>query len=201
MLRIGLTGGIGSGKSTVAERFAARGIPVIDSDLIARELVAPGSEALAQIVDAFGSEVLRPDGSLDRAALRRQIFFDASERRRLEAILHPRIRRQLHQRAASAPGPYGLLVIPLLIEQGWANEVDRVLVVDCSPQTQLQRTVARDRISLEEARAVLRNQATRAQRLAAADDVIVNEAAREALETQIEALDRRYRQLSQNSSA
>ena len=196
MLRIGLTGGIGSGKSTVADCFARLGITIIDSDVIARELVRPGSEALQGIAETFGAEVLRTDGTLDRAALRQRIFDDKEARTRLEAILHPRIRRQLQARAAEASGPYVILVIPLLIEQGWTTEVDRVLVVDCSPETQLRRTMARDHVSAEQARAVLQNQADREQRLACADDVIDNENAPRKLEATVARLDRLYRQFS-----
>ncbi len=196
MLRIGLTGGIGSGKSTVADCFSRLGVTIIDSDVIARELVRPGGDALQRIAETFGSEVLRTDGSLDRAALRRRVFDDSEARRRLEAILHPRIRQQLQARAAEAAGPYVILVIPLLVEQGWTTEVDRVLVVDCSPETQLRRTMARDHVSAEEARAVLQSQASREQRLACADDVIDNEDEAQKLEAIVLQLDRRYRQIS-----
>jgi dephospho-CoA kinase len=196
MLRIGLTGGIGSGKSTVADCFSRLGVTIIDSDVIARELVRPGGDALQRIAETFGSKVLRTDGSLDRAALRRRVFDDSEARRRLEAILHPRIRQQLQARAAEAAGPYVILVIPLLVEQGWTTEVDRVLVVDCSPETQLRRTMARDHVSAEEARAVLQNQASREQRLACADDVIDNEDEAQNLEAIVLQLDRRYRQIS-----
>ena len=196
MLRIGLTGGIGSGKSTVADCFARLGVTVIDSDVIARELVRPGSDALQRIAETFGSDVMRTDGSLDRAALRRRIFGDSEARRRLEAILHPGIRRQLQVRAAEAAGPYVVLVIPLLLEQGWTSEVDRVLVVDCSPETQIRRTMERDHVSAEEARAVLNSQATREQRLACADDVIDNEGGAHELAAIVAQLDRRYRQIS-----
>lgn len=196
MLRIGLTGGIGSGKSTVAACFEHLGIRVIDSDAIARELVAPGTEGLAQIVDAFGNAVLNAEGGLDRVALRRKIFDNAQARHQLEAILHPRIRQSLRERTAAATGPYVVLVIPLLVEQSWADEVDRVLVVDCTLQTQVRRTIARDHVSAEEARNVLRSQASRAQRLAAADDVIDNDRDRQDLDAVVAELDRRYRQIS-----
>ena len=196
MLRIGLTGGIGSGKSTVADCFARLGVTVIDSDVIARELVRPGSDALQRIAETFGSDVMGADGSLDRAALRRRIFGDSKARRQLEAILHPIIRQQLQTRAAEAAGPYAILVIPLLVEQGWTSEVDRVLVVDCSPETQIRRTMARDHVSADEARAVLNSQATREQRLACADDVIDNEGGSQELATIVAHLDRGYRQIS-----
>ncbi|MEJ2481504.1 MAG: dephospho-CoA kinase [Acidihalobacter sp.] len=195
MLRIGLTGGIGSGKSTVADCFAHLGIAVIDSDVIARELVLPGSEALQRVAETFGLGVLRPDGSLDRAALRRRIFDDEKARRQLEEILHPRIRQELQTRAATAAGPYVVLVIPLLVEHDWIAEVDRVLVVDCSPETQIRRTTARDHVSPKEADAVLRSQASREQRLACADDVIDNDSDRRDLDAVVAELDRRYRQI------
>lgn len=195
MLRIGLTGGIGSGKSTVAACFERLGIPVIDTDAIARELVAPGSEGLRLIVDAFGPQVLGSDGTLDRAALRRRVFGDQDARRRLETILHPRIRQRMRERAAAATGPYVVLVIPLLIEHSWTDEVDRVLVIDCTPQTQLRRTVARDHVSAEQARAVLHSQASREERLAAADDIIDNDSDRQDLDAAVADLDRQYRQI------
>lgn len=199
MLRIGLTGGIGSGKSTVADCFARLGVTVIDSDVIARELVSPGGEALQRIIDTFGAGVLQADGSLDRTALRRRIFGDDEARRQLESILHPRIRHELQTRVAEAAGPYVVLVIPLLVEQNWMSEVDRVLVVDCSPQTQISRTMARDHVSKEEARAVLKHQASREQRLACADDVIDNDSNRRDLDEIVAQLDRRYRQIGDTS--
>jgi dephospho-CoA kinase len=195
MLRIGLTGGIGSGKSTVADCFAHLGITVIDSDVIARELVHPGTEALQEIVETFGEGVLRTDGSLDRATLRRRIFGDDGARDKLENILHPRIRQELQARAADITGPYAILVIPLLVEQNWIAEVDRVLVVDCSPETQISRTMIRDHVSAEEARAVLKSQASREQRLSGADDVIDNDRDRQDLDTRVAQLDRLYRQI------
>ena len=199
MLRIGLTGGIGSGKSTVADCFARLGVTVVDSDVIARELVLPGSEALQRIAETFGKGVLRTDGSLDRTALRRRIFDDEKARRQLEDILHPRIRQELRTRSSAAAGPYVVLVIPLLIEQNWIAEVDRVLVVDCSPETQIRRTTVRDRVSAAEADAVLRSQASREQRLACADDVIDNDSDRRDLDTLVAQLDRRYRQIGGTS--
>lgn len=197
MLVVGLTGGIGSGKSTVAERFARLGVPVIDTDVIARDLTAPGGAALAQIRAAFGDEVVRADGTLDRAALRRRVFADEAQRRQLEAILHPRIRQAVEEALAALDAPYALVVIPLLVETGsYRDLLDRVLVVDCPEAVQLERVMARSGLAREEVAAILAVQAGRAERLAAADDVIANTAAPEALDTEVEALDGRYRGLA-----
>ena len=197
MLVVGLTGGIGSGKSTVAERFARLGVPVIDTDVIARELTGPGGAALPQIRAAFGDAVMHADRTLDRAALRRRVFADAAERRRLEAILHPRIRRAVEVALAALDAPYALVVIPLLVETGgYRDLLDRVLVVDCPEAVQIERVMARSGLAREEVAAILAAQAGRAERLAAADDVIANTAAPEALDTEVEALDGRYRALA-----
>jgi dephospho-CoA kinase len=196
LLRIGLTGGIASGKSTAARLFAARGVPVIDTDQIARDLVEPGRPALAAIVEAFGESVLTPAGRLDRRALREAVFDDAAARRRLEAILHPAIRKELAQRSAAAGGPYQIWVIPLLVEGGGIDRVDRVLLVDCPEDVQLERLQARDGETEVRARAMLAAQATREQRLAAADDVIRNDGPIAALAPQVEALDAKYRRLA-----
>ncbi len=195
-LRIGLTGGIGAGKSTVAEVFASLGVPVFDADRVARDLVEPGQPALAEVVAAFGESVLAPDGRLDRPALRARIFGDDAARARLEAILHPRVRARLEALARSARADYCVLVIPLLVESGQADLVDRVLVVDAPEEVQVERVVARDGGGVEAARAVLRAQASRAERLRAADDVIRNAGDRVDLRREVEALDRRYRGLA-----
>jgi dephospho-CoA kinase len=196
VLRIGLTGGIASGKTTVASLFAARGVPVLDTDQIARNVVEPGRPALAEVVEAFGEGIVGPDGRLDRAALRSLVFADAVARKRLEAILHPEIRAELARRSATAGGPYQLWVIPLLVEGGRSDQVDRVLVVDCPAETQLVRLRARDGETEASARAILAAQASREERLAAADDVIVNEGDPEELALQVAALDTRYRALA-----
>jgi dephospho-CoA kinase len=198
MLRIGLTGGIASGKSTVAELFAARGATVLDTDVIAREVVVPGSHALAALVAAHGGGILDDQGRLNRAELRRRILADATTRREVESVLHPEIIRELERQAAHAPGPYQVFVIPLLVEAGLVHIVDRVLVVDCPEQEQLRRLVARDRVSPEDAMRMLEAQAPREQRLAAADDVIDNSGAEAGLPARVAELDRRYRELARN---
>jgi dephospho-CoA kinase len=174
-LRIGLTGGIASGKSTVTQRFAELGVPVIDADVSSRRVVEPGQPGLAQIVARFGNAVLSSDGSLDRPALRELVFKDPSLRQALDAILHPLIRADMEREAMQAKGPYVVLAIPLLIEGGTARQrVDRVLVVDTDEALQMKRLQARDGSSEEQARAILAAQASRSARLAAADDVLPN---------------------------
>jgi dephospho-CoA kinase len=174
-LRIGLTGGIASGKSTVTQRFAELGVPVIDADVSSRRVVEPGQPGLAQIVARFGNAVLRSDGSLDRPALRELVFKDPSLRQALDAILHPLIRADMEREAMQAKGPYVVMAIPLLIEGGTARQrVDRVLVVDTDEALQMKRLQARDGSSEEQARAILAAQASRSARLAAADDVLPN---------------------------
>ena len=192
MLRIGMTGGIGSGKSTVAALFAARGVPVIDADMIARELVEPGQPALADIVAAFGADVLDADGRLDRARLRTRVFNDAAQRAHLETLLHPRIHAVMAARATAQTAPYVLLVIPLLFEAGQRDLVDRVLVVDVSEAQQRARVAARDQLAPEQINAVLAAQLNREQRIASADDVIDNSGDAVALERQVDMLHRRY---------
>ncbi len=190
--RVGLTGGIASGKSTVAREFAARGIPVIDSDEIARDVVKPGTAALAAIRARFGDGILLPDGQLDRRALRERVFADPAARRDLEAITHPAIRAEMDRRSAEAGGPYQILAIPLLVEGGRGDRVQRVLVVDCDEATQVRRVMARDGVDEASARAVLAAQVGRAARLAAADDVIRNEGGLADLGRQVAELHARY---------
>ena len=194
-LRVGLTGGIASGKSTVADLFAELGIPVIDTDLIARDVVAPGEQALEEIRAGFGPDVIGPDGSLDRAAMRRRIFSDSTQRRALEAILHPRIRAEALRQADAAIGPYQLIVVPLLVDSPLQHSVDRILVVDCSETTQIARLVRRDAESEDRARQILAAQSSRATRLAIADDIISNEGDLEATRRQVNRLDAVYRSL------
>ena len=193
MLVVGLTGGVGSGKSTVADLFAELGVPVIDTDVIAHQLTAPGSVVLEAIRLAFGESVMQPDGTLDRAALRRRVFADAGDRRRLEAILHPRIREVVGQSLAALTAPYALVVIPLLVETGGYDDVlDRVLLVDCPEDLQIARVMARSGLAEDEARAILSAQAGRAERFAAANDVVVNAASAAGLRPQVAALHQRY---------
>ncbi len=202
MLRIGLTGGIGSGKSTVAALFAARGVPVIDADVIARELVAPGQPALADIVAAFGADILDAHGQLDRARLRARVFNDDTQRQRLEAILHPRIHAAMAamiERTAAQTTPYVLLVIPLLFEAGQRDLVDRVLVVDVPVAQQRERVAARDHLPAEQIEAIFAAQLTREQRVAGADDIIDNSGDVAALERQVDALHHRYLSLANNT--
>jgi dephospho-CoA kinase len=195
MLVVGLTGGIGSGKTAVSDRFAHYGVPVIDTDLIARELVEPGQPALAEIAAEFGPECLDNEGRLNRAHLRQRVFADEADRRRLEAILHPRIRAVARERIAALTTPYCLLVIPLLAETGMTDLVDRVLVVDVSEAEQTRRVMARDRIDETQARRILVAQASRSQRLALADEVVENSGDFASLEQQIAKLHRHYLQI------
>jgi len=194
-LRVGLTGGIASGKSTVARLFAALGASIIDADVVAREVVAPGTELLGRVAARFGPQILAPDGSLERRALRAIVFADPAARAALEGLTHPAIRAAMEAQAARASGAYLVLVIPLLIEQGRAAmPVDRILVVDCEVATQLARLQARDGATLAQARAMLAAQTSREARLAAADDVIVNEGDLRMLTAQVERLHARYLQ-------
>ena len=196
-LRIGLTGGIASGKSTVAGRFSELGIPVIDADESSRFVVAAGQPGREAVVARFGEDVLKADGELDRRALRQLIFADPQKRRDLEAILHPLIRADMERRAMQAVGPYIILEIPLLVEGGARDRVDRVLVVDADEATQLQRLMARDEESLESARAILAAQTNRAMRLKAADDVLVNSGTVRELRQAVDGLHQRYLRLAE----
>ncbi len=191
-LRIGLTGGIASGKSTVADMFAAFDVPVIDTDVIAREVVAPGEPVLADIRHEFGDKVFDDAGSLDRGALRRIIFADKDARDRLESLLHPRIQSIALEQAATAGGRYQLIVVPLLTESPMRDFVDRILVVDCDESTQIQRLMARDADSEGQARRILAAQASRDERLGIADDVVRNDGDLSATLEQVQALHRRY---------
>ncbi len=196
---IGLTGGIASGKSALEGAFAALGVAVADADRIARAIVEPGQPALAELVARFGADVLGGDGRLDRAALRQRIFADPGDKAALEAILHPRIRRELHARCRAAAGPYAIATIPLLAEGGGrANYpwLDRILVVDAPVETQLARLQQRDGIDAALAQRMVAAQATRAQRLAIADDVVVNDGHPQHLQAAAGRLDAQYRALA-----
>ena len=195
-LCVGLTGAIGSGKSTVSRRFGEHGIEIIDTDRIARQLVEPGQPALEAIRSRFGPDILTPGGGLDRAALRRRVFDDPQARHNLESLLHPPIREAALRAVARAHGPYCILVIPLLVETRGDYPLDRVLVVDCPAEICLQRVMARDGISRAEAEAILASQASREARLALADDVIRNDGSEAALAREVDRLDRAYRRLA-----
>jgi dephospho-CoA kinase len=195
-LLIGLTGGIASGKSTVAQRFMDLGVPVIDADAAAREVVAPGKPGLQQVIDRFGSRVVAENGELDRRALREIVFSDPDARRDLEAILHPLIRTEMDRSAAAAVGPYIVMAIPLLIEGGARDRVDRILVVDVDEAVQVQRVMARDHCSAEQAQAILASQAPRPARLAAADDVLPNGGTVTELRQAVDRLHQQYLRLA-----
>ncbi|MGE6168762.1 dephospho-CoA kinase [Aeromonas media] len=175
MYVVAITGGIGSGKTTIANQFAALGIEVVDADLIAREVVAPGTPALAAIVNHFGPEILTEQGLLDRRVLRERIFSDPAAKSWLNALLHPIIRSEMLRQCAAVSSPYCLLVVPLLVENRLTELADRVLVIDVDEATQIERTCRRDGVSREQAQAILASQANRSERLAMADDVLDNQ--------------------------
>jgi dephospho-CoA kinase len=191
-LRIGLTGGIASGKSAVADMFAELGAVIIDTDVIARELVMPGQPALDEILEAFGPEVIGPDGLLDRRAMRKRVFEDEPLRLRLEEILHPRIRDETFRQASRAGGAYQIIVVPLLAESPLKDYVDRILVVDCDEEIQVNRLLQRDAETMEQAQRILAAQASREERLAIADDVIDNSGSLEETRRQVGKLHEFY---------
>lgn len=192
-LTIGLTGGIGSGKSMVADMLGARGAAIIDTDLIAHQLTAPGGAGMPQIRTEFGDAFVTAEGALNRAAMREHVFSDPAARKRLEAILHPLIGAETEAAARRARGPYLVFVVPLLVESGrWADRVSRVLVVDCPESLQVERVMRRNHLSHGQVEAIMASQASRAQRLAAATDVIVNDADPEALERQVARVHETY---------
>lgn len=194
--RVGLTGGIASGKSTAAKFFGALGVPILDSDQVAREVVEPGQPPLERLVERFGRGILTPDGHLDRPALRDIVFSDPKARNDLENLTHPAIGAALEARSAAAGGPYQILVIPLLVEKNLAAHVDRVLVVDCDAELQIRRLHARDGSTRAQAQAILDAQVSRSARLKAADDVIRNDADMSAVQSQVAALHARYLELA-----
>ncbi|QYD69527.1 dephospho-CoA kinase [Paraburkholderia edwinii] len=201
MFAVGLTGGIGSGKSFVADRFAARGVPIVDTDAIAHRITAPHGLAMPAIASEFGASFVAPDGSLDRARMRALVFSDETARRRLEAITHPLIRAETERERREANGPYVVIVVPLLVESGsWKTRVNRVLVVDCSVETQIERVMRRNAFTREQVLAIIARQATREARLDAADDVIVNSdlSPFETIDARVDELHRQY--LSQSSA-
>jgi dephospho-CoA kinase len=192
VFRVGLTGGIASGKSTAAKFFGALGVPILDSDQVAREVVEPGQPPLERLVERFGRGILTPDGHLDRPALRDIVFSDPKARADLENLTHPAIGAALEARSAAAGGPYQILVIPLLVEKSLGAHVDRVLVVDCEEELQIRRLHARDGSTRAQAQAILNAQVSRNARLKAADDVIKNDADMSAVQNQVAALHARY---------
>jgi dephospho-CoA kinase len=194
--RVGLTGGIASGKSTAAKFFGALGVPILDSDQIARDVVEPGQPPLERLVERFGAKILTADGHLDRPALRDIVFSDPKARADLEALTHPAIGAALEARSAAAGGPYQILVIPLLVEKNLAAHVDRVLVVDCDEELQIRRLRDRDGSTPQQVQAILKAQAPRAARLKAADDVIHNDTDKSAVRDQVATLHARYLELA-----
>lgn len=199
---VGLTGGIGSGKSTVADLFAAHGVTIVDTDAIAHALTAPGGAAIPAIREAFGDPVIAEDGALDRAAMRAIVFADPQARHRLEAILHPMIGHCCELMIAEATGPYTMVVVPLLVESGrWRQRIDRLAVVDCPVETQIARVMQRNRFERSQIEAIIAVQASREARLAAADDVVDNGGDPQALAPQVDALHARYLELAARKAA
>jgi dephospho-CoA kinase len=199
VIAIGVTGGIGSGKTTVAERLQALGAAVVDTDEISRALTAPGGGAVDALREAFGARFIAPDGALDRNAMREAVFEDPAARERLESILHPAIRDESDRALAAANGPYALLVVPLLFETGaYRRRLERILVVDCPEETQVARTMARSGLTAGAVKAIMAAQWPRWRRLQAADDVVWNGGEPGALDSQVERLHERYRNLSGN---
>lgn len=190
---VGLTGGIGSGKTTVADHFVALGAALVDTDAIAHELTGPGGAAMPGLRAALGAEMVDADGALDRAAVRRLVFADPAARQRLEGVLHPMIRQLAAERCRAATAPYVILAVPLLVESGaWKERCQRVLVVDCPEAVQIARVMARSQLDEASVRAILAAQASRAERLAAADDVIDNSGDLTGVRTRVEVLHRTY---------
>jgi len=199
---VGLTGGIGSGKSEVAAAFAARGADVLDADDIAHAISRRGEAGHQAISQSLGESFVGADGELDRAALRRRAFDDPAFRRELEQLLHPLIADRLDDAIGRLSGPYGVLVVPLLLERGGLKQrVARVLVVDCPEHEQVRRVQLRSGLSADDVRKIMATQLSRAERLAAADDVIDNSGSRDALAPQVERLDRCYRELARTARA
>lgn len=193
---VGLTGGIGSGKSSVADRFVEKGATLVDTDAIAHELTGPGGAAMPALIAEFGASIANAAGALDRVAMRQRVFADPSVKARLEAILHPLIRQLSDERCRAAESPYVVLAVPLLVESGsYRERCDRIVVVDCPERLQVERVMARNGMSAAEVRAIMATQATRPQRLAVADDVVVNDADLPSLFPQVDALHLKYLRL------
>ena len=196
--KVGLTGGIASGKTTVANHFVDLGVPVIDTDIIARQIVRHGEPALSEIRDCFGDSVINESGELDRNAMRKLIFSDDAMRIALERILHPRIGAETRRQSAAADGNYQIIVVPLLVGSPLLEFIDRVLVVDCDADTQVERLLARDAESTKQARRIIATQASRDERLAIADDIVRNNQGLSEIKQQVEMLDKKYRSLADN---
>ena len=198
-LVVGLTGGIGSGKSAAAEEFARLGATVVDTDAIAHQLTSAGGSAIPEVERIFGSELIGASGAMDRKAMRERVFADPAAKKALEGLLHPLIREESQRRIAAAGGPYVVHVVPLLVESpDYRSRVHRVLVVDAPEEQRIARVRARSRLTEDEVRAIMRGQASRAERLAAADDVIDNSGALQALRQQVAALHERYLGFARN---
>ena len=190
---VGLTGGIGSGKSTVADAFVALGVGLVDTDVIARELTLADGKAMPALIAEFGPDIVAKDGAMDRSAVRQRVFADPSARERLEGILHPLIRQISAERCVAATAPYVVLAVPLLVESGdYHQRCDRIVVVDCPETVQIERVMARNGLSIDEVRAIMAAQATRQQRLAAANDIVVNDGARTKIYEQVNLLHLKY---------
>ncbi|AEG09779.1 dephospho-CoA kinase [Shewanella baltica] len=198
---VGLTGGIGSGKTTVANLFAAEGITLVDADIVAREVVAPGSKGLEAIVTHFGAEILTPEGELERAKLRQRIFSHPEEREWLNQLLHPMIRQEMLAQVEKATSAYVIMVVPLLFENGLDRLVNRTLVVDISPELQINRTVKRDNVDASQVNNIISSQCSRSEKLARADDIIDNQGEISTLKREVLALHQRYLQLSGTDNA
>lgn len=198
MLRVGLTGGIGSGKSTAAAFFAGHGVPVIDADEIARQLVTPGQAAYKQVLKTFGSGIVATNGKLDRDRLRHIVFADPEQRKRLEAILHPLVRREIQRQTQRLQTPYCIIVIPLLIEADQRDLVDRVLVIDTDETLQLQRVAGRSQLTEDEIRKIIGTQLSRNERLRYADDVILNNTDLAELRANVDTFHERYMALARS---
>ncbi|MFZ6646452.1 dephospho-CoA kinase [Undibacterium sp. TJN25] len=197
---LGLTGGIGSGKTTVANMFADLGASLVDTDLIAHQLSSPGGIAVPEISRQFGPEFILPDGAMDRSKMRERVFNHPVEKAKLEAILHPLIRSETEKAGAEATGPYTIFVVPLLVESGsWKTRVSRVLVVDCSEQTQIRRVMARSGLTEPQVQAIMNAQANREKRLQAADDVVSNEGDIMQITTQVRLLHAKYIDLAESA--
>lgn len=196
-LKIGLTGGVASGKTTVSDFFKGLGIPVIDADVISHEVTQPDGSAFEEIISSFGSSILDENGLIDRKKMRAIIFDDASKKEMLERIIHPKVREEMFDSVSQSNDHYLIVSVPLLVETGMNQMMDRTLVVDCSQETQIERLIHRDKITLDEAKSILKNQTSRSNRLKAADDLIVNEknVTLNELEKEVLELNERYSKL------